>query len=122
MKSISLLFLVLVSQPLAAAGPTLACKANYQAEGPGGDTTRTDLKVTKQTADSLTMAAEHEGHAFQVVWNYKYTALYMDIKKGGERVANSTSRVPDRGHNESFLDVGQKPRMWVDCDFVELRP
>lgn len=101
---------------------TLSCNANYQSGGAGSAYTKAALAISNQGADSLTQEVEHEGYSFQVVWHYSLTTLYMTIKKGGENVAFSTSRVPDNDHNDSMLDVGDKPRVWLSCDFVEYRP
>ncbi len=106
----------------SATAPTLSCNANYQSGGAGTAPIKADLVISKQDAESVTLETEHQGHTFQVMWHYSLTTLYMTIKKGGERVAFSTSRVPDKDHNDSMLDVGGKPRIWLSCDFVEYRP
>jgi hypothetical protein len=109
-------------EQLTSTGPTRSCTATYQAGGPGTVVTKTNLAVTKQDSNSMTLNAEHEGYTFQVVWHFTLTTLYMTIKKGAEQLGFSTSRIPDKDHNDSVLDVGTSPRVWVACDFVEFRP
>ena len=101
---------------------TLYCEANLQPNGPSTAFNKAALVIAKQDLNSVNLAVEHQGYSFQVIWNFSLTTLYMTIEKNGERLAFSTARVPDENHNDSMLDIGSSPRIWLSCDFVEYRP
>ncbi len=105
-----------------SAGPTLSCTASYQPNGPGTDVSTKNLAIAEQDASSMTLRVEHEGYSYEVIWNRPLTTLYMTISKGGDTLGFSTARIPDNNHNDSQLDIGGMPRMWLSCDFVEFRP
>ncbi|MEI6806607.1 MAG: hypothetical protein WCK49_08910 [Myxococcaceae bacterium] len=103
-------------------GKTLFCEAAFQPGGPGTDVAYAHLAPTAKDAKSLMLEVEHQGYSFYVCWDFSLTTLYMTIKKGSEALAFSTARIPDNGHNDSMLQVGSSPRVWLSCDFVEYRP
>jgi hypothetical protein len=113
--------------PVVALGNstnTLDCKANYQPNGPGTDLQSMKLEIIEQSNDETVFKATIEEFQFKVIWQRPLTTLYMTIHEGQNKLAFSTSRIPTHDHNDSMVDIRhrEKIRLYLTCDFIELRP
>ena len=113
--------------PIMAFGSsinTLDCAANYQPNGPGTDPQSKKLEIIEKSEDQTVFKTSIEDFYFRVVWHRHFTTLYMTIHEGQKQFVFSTSRVPSEGHNDSMVDIRprEKLRLYLTCDFVELRP
>jgi hypothetical protein len=106
------------------SGPTLECKANYQANGPGTASQVKKLEITDDSDSQTILGAAIEDFKFNVTWDRSLTSLYMTIHEGSNKLVFSTSRIPSNDHNDSMVDITPrgKIRLYLTCDFIEFRP
>jgi hypothetical protein len=93
----------------------LACEAWHQLKD--DELQKQNLKLQSRDVNNTVLTTSFKGYTFRVDWDKNLTTLYMNVKKNGESILFSTSRVPTEDHNDSFLDgiLTDGSRIAISC-------